>query len=204
LAVTALALLGIDSIAPETKNNAVLAGTSVVGSFVALAFCAWYLAAGTGQPSTDGAIVLYEEALVVDGAYLFFSAIFASVAAMVAVASYDYLAGRDYQGEFYSLTMMAATGMTLMAASNSLATAFVALELSSLPSYALVAFLKKNRGSVEAGLKYFLIGALSSAVFVFGISLIFAVTGSLVFGDVAEALGGTDLVGVAGVGVLMV
>jgi NADH-quinone oxidoreductase subunit N len=204
LGLTALVLLGIDSISPETRNNALLAGTTTLGSFVALAFTAWYLAAGTGQEATGGAIVLYDQALVVDGMYLFFSAIFASVAAMVAVASYDYLVGQDYQGEFYALTMLAATGMTLMAASNSLASAFVALELSSLPSYALVAFLKRNRGSVEAGLKYFLIGALSSAIFVFGISLIYAVTGSLIFADVAEALGTTELVGVAGIGVLMI
>ncbi|MFC4360060.1 NADH-quinone oxidoreductase subunit N [Halobium salinum] len=204
LALTALALLLVDSISPETKNNALLAGTTAVGSFVSLAFSGWYLAAGTGQSGTGGEIVLYGEALVVDGMYLFFSAIFASVAAMVAIASYDYLAGKEYQGEFYALTMLAATGMTLMASANSLASAFVALELASLPSYALVAFLKKNKGSVEAGLKYFLIGALSSAIFVFGISLVYAVTGSLLFSDVAEALGETELVGVAGVGVLMI
>ncbi|MFB6174022.1 MAG: NADH-quinone oxidoreductase subunit N, partial [Halobacteriales archaeon] len=66
-------------------------------------------------------------------------------------------------------------------------------------------FLKDNRGSVEAGLKYFLIGALSSAVFAFGISLVYATTGSLQFDAVAGALGGADgMVGLLGVGVVMV
>jgi len=97
--------------------------------------------------------------------------------------------------------------MSLMATANSLATAFVALELASLPSYVLVAFLKDNRGSVEAGLKYFLIGALSSAVFVYGVSLVYGVTGSLLFSEVAIGLeeeAAADMTGLLGIGVLMI
>jgi NADH-quinone oxidoreductase subunit N len=135
---------------------------------------------------------------------LFFTALIASVVTLVVLASYDYLQGMDYQAEFYSLTMLAATGMAMMSTANSLATAFVSLELASLPSYALVAYLKHNRGSVEAGLKYFLIGAVSSAVFAYGISLVYAATGSLQFDAVASALGGTSLVGVLGLGIVMV
>jgi NADH-quinone oxidoreductase subunit N len=78
------------------------------------------------------------------------------------------------------------------------------MELSSLPSFALVAILKKNRGSVEAGLKYFLIGALSSSFFAYGISLVYGATGSLQLEAIATALaGGTDFVGMLGLGVLM-
>jgi len=90
--------------------------------------------------------------------------------------------------------------------SNSLVTAFLALELASLPSYALVAWLKANRGSVESALKYFLIGAVSSAIFAYGISLVYATTGSLQFNDVAAALtdAGTVPAGVLGIGVLMI
>ena len=204
LGLTALLLLVVDSLDPDSTNNTLLAGTTVVGSLSSLAFAGAFLVEGTGQVATGGAITLYGDALVVDGMALFFMAIFASVTAMVAIGSYDYLRGEPHQAEFYTLVMFAATGMGLMAAANSLATAFVALELASLPSYALVAFLKRNRGSVEAGLKYFLIGAVSSAVFVFGISLVYAATGSMVFGDVAEALSGTEFVGVAGLGVLMI
>jgi proton-translocating NADH-quinone oxidoreductase chain N len=95
-----------------------------------------------------------------------------------------------------------------MAAANSLATIFVSLELLSLPSYALVAFLKNDRGSVEAGMKYFLVGALSSAVFAYGISLVYGVTGSLLLDDIATALDGTNVLaglgGLFGVGVLMI
>ena len=205
LALTALLILGIDSAVPESRDSDLLAGLTTLGAVLALGVAGWFLAAGTGQEATGGAISLYGEALVVDGMSLFFTVIFTSVTAMVSVASYDYLRGRTYQGEFYALVLLAATGMTLMASSNSLATVFVSLELASLPSYALVAYLKGNRGSVEAGLKYFLIGAVSSAIFAFGISLIYAVTGSLVLGEVAAALADAgQFVGVTGIGVLMI
>ncbi|MFB6281769.1 MAG: NADH-quinone oxidoreductase subunit N [Haloferacaceae archaeon] len=204
LGLTALVLLGIDSIADDVDND-LLAGVATAGVVAAFGLAGWYLLAGTGQPATGGAITLYGDALVVDGTSLFFTLVFTSVAAMVTVASADYLRGEDYQAEFYSLVLLAVTGMSLMASANSLATAFVALELSSLPSYALVAYLKHNRGSVEAGLKYFLIGALSSAVFAFGISLVYAVTGSLLLADVAAGIAGAEgLVGVAGLGVLFI
>jgi NADH-quinone oxidoreductase subunit N len=135
---------------------------------------------------------------------LFFAFVFASVTVLVVVASYDYMRDHSYQAEYYALVMLAATGMTLMAAANSLAVVFVSLELSSLPSFALVAILKQNRGSVEAGLKYFLIGALSSAIFVYGVSLVYGVTGSLLLPEVANGVADTQLTGVLGIGVLMI
>ncbi|RDI70877.1 NADH-quinone oxidoreductase subunit N [Halopelagius longus] len=205
LALTGLVLLLIDSIhtAREGVSNAVLAGVSAAGSLLAFAVAGWFLVAGTGQPATGGAISLYGDAIVVDGMSLFFTLIFTVVAAMVSVASYDYLEAQTTRGEYYSLVMFAATGMTLMSMANSLATVFVSLELASLPSFALVAFLKTDRGSIEAGLKYFLIGALSSAVFVFGISLVYAATGSLLLAEIASSIGDTQMIGVLGIGVLM-
>jgi len=203
LAATGLVLLGIDTIEPDGASNTTMAGVGVLGALVSLGCSGWYLAAGTGQ--VGGAIYLLADAIVVDGMSLFFTAIFASVTALVLVASHDYLAGDDDAAAFYSLVLFAATGMSLVAVSNSLATIFVSLETLSLPSYALVAYLKENRGSVEAGLKYFLIGAVSSAVFVFGISLVYAATGSLILQDVAAGLGEAEgLSGVAGIGVLFI
>ncbi|MBB6645290.1 NADH-quinone oxidoreductase subunit N [Halobellus ruber] len=204
LALTGLVLLGIDTLWPEEPSNAMLAGVAAAGSLLSFAVTGWFLVAGTGQARTGGAIPLYGDALVVDGMSLFFTLIFTVVTAMVAVAAYDYLEEQSHRAEFYSLTLFAATGMAVMATANSLATVFISLELASLPSYALVAFLKTDRGSVEAGLKYFLIGAVSSAVLAFGISLVYAVTGSLVLGDVAGAIGNPEMAGVLGLGVLMI
>jgi NADH-quinone oxidoreductase subunit N len=202
--LTALVLFVYDMIDPDSQNSAALAGISVVGSLASLGLTGWYLVAGTGQPRRNGAIELFGGTLVVDGMSLFFTALIASVVTLVVLASYDYLQGHEYQAEYYSLMMLAATGMATMSTANSLATAFISLELASLPSYALVAFLKDNRGSVEAGLKYFLIGAVSSAVFAYGISLVYAATGALQFDAVAGAVAGTEVAGVLGLGILLV
>ena len=205
LALTALAVLAIDGIRPDARSNATLAATAAVGTVLSLAITGWYLLAGTGQPTHGGEISLFSGAIVVDGMGLFFTAIFTSVAALVIVASYDYLGEDENPASFYSLLLFATTGMALLAVSNSLATIFISLEMASLPSYALVGYLKDNRGSVEAGLKYFLIGALSSAIFVFGISLIYGTTGTLLLPEIANEIAGVgDLAGLLGVGIVMV
>jgi NADH-quinone oxidoreductase subunit N len=207
----ALALLVYDAVFPDSEDRGVLAGIATLGALGSLGYSAFFLlaetdpATGPSQPVFDDPFTLFREQLVVDTFSLFLAFLVAAVTAMVAVASYDYLRDHDHQAEYYSLLLFAATGMSLMATANSLATAFVALELASLPSYALVAFLKHNRSSVEAGLKYFLIGALSSAVFVYGVSLVYGATGSLLFGQVAAGLSGAGgMTGLLGIGVLMV
>ncbi|UPV73554.1 NADH-quinone oxidoreductase subunit N [Halorussus limi] len=200
LGLTALLLLVFDSITPNATSRGVLSGTATLGSLVAVGLSAWYLLAGTGAEP----IRLYQNSLVVDTMTLFFAFVFSSVTALVSVASYDYLRDHSYQAEYYALVTLAATGMTLMAAANSLAVVFVSLELASLPSYALVAILKKNRGSVEAGLKYFLVGALSSSIFAYGISLVYGVTGSLLLPEIANNLAAPELTGVLGLGIMMV
>ncbi|MFC6717059.1 NADH-quinone oxidoreductase subunit N [Natrialbaceae archaeon GCM10025810] len=212
LAGTAMALFLFDSVNPDSTNRPVLAGIAAVGSLASLTVAVWFLLAGVGTPVTEGGrgvMYLFESdspQLVVDQLALYFTVIVAVVTALVVVASYDYMAGHTYQAEYYSLVLLAATGMATMATANSLVTIFIALELSSLPSYALVSILKDNRGSVEAGLKYFLIGALSSAIFVYGVSLVYGVTGHLQLDAIAVAL--TEDVddgfgGMLGLGLLM-
>jgi len=200
LVATAMVLFLVDSIDPDSTNHGLVAGVTLLGTLSALGTAvALLLGAGPSIGTT-----LFADQLVVDRASLLLAVIVTSVTALVVLASYDYLESIPQKSEFYSLTLLAATGMVLMAHANSLATVFVALELSSLPSYALVAFLKDDRGSVEAGLKYFLIGALSSAVFVYGVSLVYAVTGSLLLPEIATAVGeGIDQVGVLALGVLL-
>ncbi|MFC7006956.1 NADH-quinone oxidoreductase subunit N [Halalkalicoccus salilacus] len=200
LAALSMVLFIVDSIDPDADNSSLLAGISLAGVLTSLAIAGWYLLAGVGQPE---GLALLGDQVVVDGMSLFFTIIVTSVTALVIVASYDYLVGQPHQGEFFSLVVLAATGMTIMAHANGLVTVFVSLELSSLSSFALVAFLKRNRGSVEAGLKYFLIGALSSAIFVYGISLVYAATGSMQLDAVAAGVAETENVGVLGFGVLM-
>ncbi|WP_049923156.1 NADH-quinone oxidoreductase subunit N [Halopiger djelfimassiliensis] len=209
LAATAMVLFLVDSISPQSTNRGLLAGTAATGSLASLGVAVWFSLAGVGTPTMDGGrgvIGIRDGQFVVDQMALFFMIVVAVVTALVAVASYDYLQDHTYQAEYYSLVMLAATGMSTMAAANSLVTIFIALELSSLPSYALVSILKDNRGSVEAGLKYFLLGALSSAIFVYGISLVYGATGHLQLDAIATALRGGEadgFGGLLGLGILM-
>src|SRR6056297_1757438 len=83
LGLTALLLLVIDSINPDSKNRTLLAGVSTLGSLAAAGFAVWYLFAGTGEDP----IVMYGDALVVDTMSLFFAFVFASVTTLVCVAS---------------------------------------------------------------------------------------------------------------------
>jgi NADH-quinone oxidoreductase subunit N len=205
LGLTALVLLLVDSIDPDSSNNGLLAGVAGVGSLAAAVTSVWYIVGGTGLPAENGELItLFGDQIVVDQMALFFSFLISSVLALVVVASYDYMADEPRQAKYYSLTIMAATGMSLLGSANGLGIAFVALELASLPSYALVAILKTNKGSVEAALKYFLVGALSSGVFLYGISLVYGATGSLQFDAVAEALSGGAPAGILGIGILMI
>ncbi len=162
LGVFAMVLFLLDSIDPDESNDGLLAGVATVGTASAMVVAGVFLLSGVG--AGEG-VSVFNGQLVVDGMALFFTFIFTSVAALICLASIEYLAGTDDIAGYYSLVVLATTGMTVMAAANSLATVFVSLELLSLPSYGLVAYLKNDRGSVEAGMKYFLIGALSSAVF---------------------------------------
>ena len=210
LLATALALLAVDMVDSDESSSVLLTGTSVTGGLVALGLALWYLFAGTGQPTagqdpTQGALELFGGALIVDAMSLFFTVIIASVVVLVALASHEYLRGHPYQAEYYSLVLLASTGMVTVTAANSFVTAFISIELVSLPSYALVASLKSNEGSTEAGLKYFLIGALSSAVFAYGIALVYVATGSLQFGGVTEAIAAdTPFGSLLGVGMVMI
>ena len=192
LAFTAFVVLVADAVDPDADSGDLLAVVSTVGALVALTITLWYLLAGTGQQPRGGPIVLFDGQLIVDGMTLFVTAIVASVTMLVALASRDYLADHPYRAEVYSLTLLSATGMATVAAANSFVVAFVSIELISLPSYALVASLKSNRGSVEAGLKYFLVGALSSAILAYGISLIYVTTGTLTFEGVNTAVASAD------------
>src|SRR4029077_12343669 len=93
--------------------------------------------------------------------------------------SVDYIGEGDYyNGEFYFLLLVATFGMSIMAGARDLITVFVSLETISIPTFVLAAFRKHDRRSNEAGVKYYLIGVLSSALMLYGMSLIFGVTGS--------------------------
>ena len=90
-------------------------------------------------------------------------------------------------GEFYALVLIAALGALVMAASRDLIMVFLGLETLSIPLYVLAAFARDDLRSQEAGMKYFLLGAFSTAFFLYGVALIFGASGSTALGAVASA-----------------
>ncbi|HEU4708036.1 MAG TPA: NADH-quinone oxidoreductase subunit NuoN [Methylophilaceae bacterium] len=108
---------------------------------------------------------------------------------MFLVYSRSYIALRGmYRGEFYSLVLFAMLGMMLLVSGQHFLTLYMGLELLSLCLYALVALDRDNARSTEAAMKYFVLGALASGMLLYGMSMLYGVTGSLNIGEVASAL----------------
>ncbi|HYJ53760.1 MAG TPA: NADH-quinone oxidoreductase subunit NuoN [Allosphingosinicella sp.] len=96
---------------------------------------------------------------------------------------------RDYRAEYPVLILFSAIGMGMMASATDMITLYVGLELTSLASYVLATFQRNDTRSAEAGLKYFVLGALASGILLYGISLLYGFTGTTMFGGIAEKLG---------------
>ncbi|RYD40694.1 MAG: NADH-quinone oxidoreductase subunit N, partial [Sphingomonadales bacterium] len=94
------------------------------------------------------------------------------------------------RAEYPTLILFAALGMGIMASSRDLMTLYVGLELNSLAAYVLASFMRTDERSTEAGLKYFVLGALASGMLLYGISLLYGFTGTTDFAGIAKVLGG--------------
>jgi NADH-quinone oxidoreductase subunit N len=131
----------------------------------------------------------FDGTLAIDGFSIFFNALFAAAAALVAIVSYRYLEVEDeHDGAYYGLVLFAQCGMFFLASGTDLITLFVGLELMALSFYVLTGFLRRDRRSNEAALKYMLLGALSSGFLAYGFSLFYALSGSTKVAMVAAAV----------------
>ncbi|MCY4092252.1 MAG: NADH-quinone oxidoreductase subunit N [Caldilineaceae bacterium] len=109
---------------------------------------------------------------------------------LTAIAGGRYMNRRSgNQGEFWTFFLMVSLAMSIAASANNLVLVYLAIEFLSITSYMLAGFLRDNRRSNEAGLKYFLYGSIASAVMLYGISLLYGATGSLYIHDIAAAFG---------------
>ncbi|MBM2832123.1 MAG: NADH-ubiquinone oxidoreductase chain [Dehalococcoidia bacterium] len=141
--------------------------------------------------------------LVLDGPALFFKFLFVVSAGLVILSSADYVRRfQRFQGEYYALILLSATGMMLMAATRELLSIYVSLELTSISLYVLAGFLKDEKSS-EAGLKYLLLGAIASAVLLYGMALVFGITGTTSLAAIAERISALSLSGLAGTPALL-
>jgi NADH-quinone oxidoreductase subunit N len=139
---------------------------------------------------------LWAGVVVVDRLGLAFKAIFLLAVAVVSIGSADYAARRfRHAGEYYGLLFFSALGMMLMASSGDLLTLYLGVELTTLSLYVLVAYAKDQPRSGEAGLKYIILGAVASATYIYGTSLIYGSAGTTRFASIAQfAVGSPGLV----------
>lgn len=126
-----------------------------------------------------------------DGFSIFFKVLFLGIAAAVTLASGPYLQQKKLPlGEFYVLLLAATLGMMFMAGSRDLITIYLGLELASITSYILAGLLREDPKSNEAAIKYFLNGSLASAILLFGLSLVYGLTGETHLDIIGSVLSG--------------
>ncbi|HEY98668.1 MAG TPA: NADH-quinone oxidoreductase subunit N [Dehalococcoidia bacterium] len=166
------------------RQKAVLRGVSIIGL---LAVIGYSLGMWNGI-SDELPAFIFNSMLAVDNFSLFFKILLAAIAVLVILASADYASKfTRFQGEYYALILLSALGMMLMAAASDLISLYISLELASISLYVLVSFLK-DRKSTEASLKYLLLGAIASAVLLYGMALVFGVTGQTQLDAVAASI----------------
>jgi len=173
-------LLIIDFSFPRLPNEQ-LAYFSIAGLVATLGCLAWF--DYTGVTGT-----LFSNMFALDRMALFFKMFIVGSTILVILASIDYIHRfKFFRGEYYFLTIMSALGMMFMASANDLLSVFVALEFSTLGFYVLVAYLREDTASNEAGIKFFILGIFAAGLLAYGISLVYGETGKLVFSDMTAA-----------------
>ncbi|TLY43504.1 MAG: NADH-quinone oxidoreductase subunit N [Nitrospirae bacterium] len=171
-------VLCVDFLMPRLSQRTI-GGLSVAGMGVALVFLLWYYAAGTSG-------ILFKGMFVLDRLALFFKILVIGTSLLVLLSSFDYV-GRFsfFKSEYYFLVMMAALGMMFMSSANDLLSVFVTVEFSTFGFYVLVAYLRDDLRSSEAGLKFFILGVFAAALLAYGTSLVYGETGTFIFPTIA-------------------
>ena len=152
------------------RNKKILPIVGLIGLLVPL-----YFSINLSSSTPD---VGFSSALSVDQFSLFFKYLIVFAVAIVLLISIEF--GKKFegiQGEYYSLILLSASGMLLLASATELITIYIALELTALPTAALAAVLRTGR-SAESGLKFLLLSAISSAILLYGMVLIYGFTGT--------------------------
>ena len=186
LAALALVLVLVDLV---VRNKTVLPVLAVLGLAVPLIFSLmlWF-----NLPNGDTGMF---DTLVVDKFSLFFKFLLIAAAGIVILSSTDYVQKfARLQAEYYALVLFATTGMMLLASTTELITIYISLELTALPIAALAAFMRDGR-STESGMKFLVLSAISSAVLLYGMVIVYGYTGTTSLPQIAEQIGNLSLSG---------
>jgi proton-translocating NADH-quinone oxidoreductase chain N len=166
------------------KSSKALAGVSLVG-IAATMISELYFMANTYPAVLGGTNT---PLLRLDVFAALFALVFLAVAFYVVLASARYVEKDRHLAEYYALIMLATAGMMMVASAVDLITLFAGLEVASISTFALVAFRKKDKRGAEGAAKYFVIGSLSSALSLYGISLLYGITGTTNISGINTAL----------------
>ncbi len=138
-------------------------------------------------------LTAFQGSLTIDRFALFFNWIFEIATLIVAIVSYNYLEIEgEHHGEYYALMLFAQCGMFFLAAGTDLVTLFIGLELMAICFYVMVGFLRGDKRSNEAAMKYLLLGAFSSGFLVYGFSIMYGLAGSTRLSDITAAISARD------------
>ena len=175
--------LPVVNIAFKEKGSVLSYGAiTLAAMFASIGYVLYQLALDHVAP----AAIFSSDVLVDDAFGALFAIAMIIVAIFTTVGSFSYMKNKANPSIYFSLILLSTIGMVLVAYSTDLVMLFVAWELMSIPTYILVGFLKKDPISNEAAIKYFLFGALASAIIIYGISLAYGVTGSTNIGEVIQ------------------
>src|SRR5437667_1799535 len=185
LTVCACIALVMEVVLPYRKSKLIayfsLVGIALAG--VSLGIQYWYI---RDVLPLDG----FYGMVRIDGFALVFKSIFLVAAAQAIAISTRYLDIEGEQhGEYYALVLFATVGMMFLACGYDLISLYISLELMALTFYVLVAFTKREKRSNEAAMKYFLLGAFSSGVLLYGMSLLYGIAGSTNIGEIGQSVG---------------
>ena len=186
LGVVGLAIPAIDAARREKgkDRNKIYSAIAFAALIVAIGIVIYRVFSGEVLP----AVAFSSEVLVDDLFGSFFAIALLIVSVMVTASSWNYYKGKTNPAAYYSLILLSTIGMVIIAYSTDFVMLFVAWELMSLPTYALAGFTKRDPISNEAAIKYFMFGALSSALIVFAMGLVYGLTGTTNIGDSIRAL----------------
>ena len=178
-------VLLLDVFLPKKENKSYLGVISLIGIILAGVLTVTQM--GSMKSGFEGMFVS-------DGFALFFKVTFLIIAFLTVLISIGYAKREGIAfGEYYALIHFSTLGMMLMAAGTHLITIFLGLETMSISIYVLAGMMRENRRSVEAALKYFLLGAFATGFLLYGIALIYGATGSLYLKDVAAYIAAKNL-----------
>ena len=182
-------IIPVINVARKEKGSSSFYGAIAFGALIlSMGFVVYQFYTESVAP----AAIFSADVLVDDAFGSFFAIAMLIVAIMTVAGSLNYMRKKSNPAMYFSLILLSSIGMVLIAYSTDLVMLFVAWELMSIPTYILAGFNKKNPISNEAAIKYFLFGAMSSAIIIYGISIAYGITGSTNIGDVIQGFATLD------------